>query len=66
MQHGYWDNTRACSHHRRRRFGRRQTYLKKGERGARRETEDDHQGVLVASVGQGAGGDRANPHKNYE
>ena len=36
MQHGYWDNIRACSHHRRRRFDRHQTYLEQGER-VRRE-----------------------------
>jgi hypothetical protein len=36
MQHGYWDNTRACSRRRRRRFGRRRTCLKKS-RGMRRD-----------------------------
>jgi len=55
MQHGYWDNTRACSRHRRR-FGRRRTCLKKGERNARREAEEGHQDVLVESIGRrGAG-----------
>lgn len=64
MQHDYWDNTRACSR-RRRRFGRRRTCLKKGGRNAKKEAKEDHQDVLVASVGRrGVGEDRANPHEN--
>jgi len=61
MQHGYWDNTRACSHHRRR-FGHRRTCLKNAKRNAKRKAEKDHQEVLVASVGRrGAGEDESQP-----